>query len=141
MGQLYGNNGDVRSQSVTTFQDEVYKPHKKFRRHNSSFSKDDCPTSSTTQHHGPDHRPRLPTCLDTSEHLVFCQLCCRVAVAAVAVSLPVNCLNHPCNLHYWPQRLAREFPWPQRRPAKEMRSWLSSSWMAVESKFNNINML
>jgi len=50
--QLYGNNGD-RSQSVTTFQDEVYKPHKKFRRHNPSFSKDDCsPTSSTTQHHG-----------------------------------------------------------------------------------------
>merc|ERR550532_1071204 len=47
--QLYGNNGD-RSQSVTTFQDEVYKPHKKFRRHNSSFSKDDCPTSSTSSH-------------------------------------------------------------------------------------------
>ena len=47
--QLYGNNGD-RSQSVTTFQDEVYKPHKKFRRHNSSFSKDDCPTSSTRSH-------------------------------------------------------------------------------------------
>jgi len=40
--QLF-NNG------VATFQDEVYKPHKKFRRHNSSFSKDDCPTSSTTQ--------------------------------------------------------------------------------------------
>merc|ERR1719210_584237 len=34
--------------SVTTFQDEVYKPHKKFRRHNSSFSRDYCPTSSTS---------------------------------------------------------------------------------------------
>ena len=39
--------------SVTTFQDEVYKPHKKFRRHNSSFSKDDCPTSSTSANSGP----------------------------------------------------------------------------------------
>merc|ERR1712110_844352 len=67
MGQLYGNNGDVRSQSVTTFQDEVYKPHKKFRRHNSSFSKDDCPTSSTTQHHGPDHRSASPP--DMSGHV------------------------------------------------------------------------
>jgi len=65
--QLYGNNGDVRSQSVTTFQDEVYKPHKKFRRHNSSFSKDDCPTSSTTQHHGPDHRSASPP--DMSGHV------------------------------------------------------------------------
>merc|ERR1711935_1262363 len=64
--QLYGNNGD-RSQSVTTFQDEVYKPHKKFRRHNSSFSKDDCPTSSTTQHHGPDHRSASPP--DMSGHV------------------------------------------------------------------------
>ena len=63
--QLYGNNGD-RSQSVTTFQDEVYKPHKKFRRHNSSFSKDDCPTSSTTQHHGPGHRSASPP--DMSGH-------------------------------------------------------------------------
>jgi len=44
--QLF-NNGTA---SVTTFQDEVYKPHKKFRRHNSSFSKDDCPTSSTRSH-------------------------------------------------------------------------------------------
>ena len=33
--------------NVNTFQDEVYKPHKKFRRHNNSFSKDDCPSSST----------------------------------------------------------------------------------------------
>jgi len=64
--QLYGNNGD-RSQSVTTFQDEVYKPHKKFRRHNSSFSKDDCPTSSTTQHHGPGHRSASPP--DMSGHV------------------------------------------------------------------------
>lgn len=63
--QLYGNNGD-RSQSVTTFQDEVYKPHKKFRRHNPSFSKDDCsPTSSTTQHHG-GHRSASPP--DMSGH-------------------------------------------------------------------------
>ena len=44
--QLF-NNGTA---SVTSFQDEVYKPHKKFRRHNSSFSKDDCPTSSTRSH-------------------------------------------------------------------------------------------
>jgi len=64
--QIYTPNGD-RSQSVTTFQDEVYKPHKKFRRHNSSFSKDDCPTSSTTQHHGSGHRSASPS--DMSGHV------------------------------------------------------------------------
>ena len=37
--QLYGNNSD-RSQSVTTFQDEVCNPQKKFKGQNLSFSKD-----------------------------------------------------------------------------------------------------
>ena len=85
-------------------------------------------------------RPRLPTCLDMSEHQLFYQLRLVQGVAAAVVSLPVNCLSHPCNLHYWPQRLAKAFPWPLRR-AKEMRSWLSSSLMAVESKFNISSML
>jgi len=67
--QLYDrNNGDRSTQSVTTFQDEVYKPHKKFRRHNSSFSKDDCPTSSTTQHHVGGHRSTSPA--DMSGHVL-----------------------------------------------------------------------
>ena len=43
--QLNGNNS-YRSQSVTTFQDEVYNPYKKFKRQNPSFSKDNSgPTS------------------------------------------------------------------------------------------------
>jgi len=40
--------------NVNTFQDEVYKPHKKFRRHNNSFSKDDCPSSSTQRSSSPE---------------------------------------------------------------------------------------
>ena len=36
----------------------MYKPHKKFRRHNSSFSKDECPTSSTQHHHLPEPQGR-----------------------------------------------------------------------------------
>merc|ERR1719266_1828754 len=45
--------------NVNTFQDEVYKPHKKFRRHNNSFSKDYCPSSSTQRSSSPEaHQPR-----------------------------------------------------------------------------------
>ena len=59
--QLF-NNGT--GGSVATFQDEVYKPHKKFRRHNNSFSKDECPTSSTS-----NQRSTSPPVASAQPHL------------------------------------------------------------------------
>jgi len=41
------SNGNGNTGNVSNFQDEVYKPHKKFRRNTSGGNTDDCPTSST----------------------------------------------------------------------------------------------
>lgn len=59
--QLLNNS---KGAGVSNFQDEVYKPHKKFRRHNSSFSKDEISSSTNSPPQiaaGPSHSaPPVP---------------------------------------------------------------------------------
>ena len=52
-------NGNGSTGNVSNFQDEVYKPHKKFRRNTSGGNTDDCPTSSTQT--GPASPPPQPS--------------------------------------------------------------------------------
>lgn len=51
-------NGNGSTGMVSNFQDEVYKPHKKFRRNTSGSNTDDCPSSTQT---GPSSPPPPPT--------------------------------------------------------------------------------